>query len=111
MKKKIFLLSIIAILLAFVLVGCTNDFKVSKKGHDSILYAADSTYIAVDGGKSYLYSIKNSRKLTKKGFDKLEYIDSLSDSNENYLLAYNAGDIGYSVVNKKGKQVIVLCKK
>lgn len=108
MKKKMFYFAIIVIALACLLAGCSKDIKVSKKGHELILDAGESTYIAVEDGKSYIYSLKNSKKLTKEGFDRLGYLRiSPEMPSENFLLAYNVGDIGYSVANSKGERIIV----
>ncbi len=107
MKKKVFILAILTVILACLLAACTNDFKVSKKGHDAIIRGSEDTYIAVEDGKSYLYSMKNSKKLTKKGFDELRYLDSyMGDICEDFLFARNDGEIGHMVINQKGEPII-----
>lgn len=111
MKKRIVLTAMIMTVVALILLltGCGKDYKVTKKGHDVIVDASDEVYIAFDDGKSYIYSLKNSKKLTKKGFDTIRFLQTNSAvfRADNYFLAYNTGDLGYSVINKKGDQLIV----
>jgi hypothetical protein len=100
MKKKIIL--IIAIVATFtlfvcVLAGCSDSNTViSKDGHDAIIDAGLNSYIAVDEGKSYLYSLEKSKKIFDDGYDSLSFI---SEYNSNYLIAYNKGDVGMNVLN------------
>ena len=102
MKKNVLLLLIVAVVSLFYLSACTNNYDVSKNGHDDILDSSKQEYIAVDDGKFYLYSIDKTKKLVG-GYDHLEFLD---DTNEKFLLAYNDGDYGYSILDNDGNTLI-----
>lgn len=112
MKKKIILLTITIIILACILTACgTKSISTAKKNHDSINASSVDTYVALDEGKYYLFKTKNSKKVFKTGYDSLSYIGAkvrLNMKNESsaFLLAYNSGDAGFSVINQEGDVLI-----
>lgn len=102
MKKKSILLLIATLLMVFSLSACSKAYNLSKAKHDNIIEAGINEYIALDNEKYYLYCLNNSKKITQ-GYDYLAYVDR---SSVEYLLAYNSGDFGHSIVKNDGNIIL-----
>lgn len=87
--------------LVLILVGCGDkNYEVSKKSYDNVLEAnVNGTFIASDEGKLYLFKM-NGKKVFKTGYDELSFLDN------GYLLARNASDVGYTLLDWSGNVLL-----
>ena len=101
MKKKIMLLILAIAALVLILVGCgEKNYEVSKKSYDNVMEAnVNGTFIASDEGKLYLFKM-NGKKVFKTGYDELSFLEN------GYLLARNASDVGYTLLDWSGNVLL-----
>lgn len=87
--------------LVLILVGCgEKNYEVSKKSYDNVLEAnVNGTFIASDEGKLYLFKM-NGKKVFKTGYDELSFLDN------GYLLARNASETGYALLDWSGNVLL-----
>ena len=87
--------------LVLILVGCGDkNYEVSKKSYDNVLEAnVNGTFIASDEGKLYLFKM-NGKKVFKTGYDELSFLDN------GYLLARNASETGYALLDWSGNVLL-----
>ena len=87
--------------LVLILVGCgEKNYEVSKKSYDNVTEAnVNGTFIASDEGKLYLFKM-NGKKVFKTGYDELSFLEN------GYLLARNASDVGYTLLDWSGNVLL-----
>lgn len=87
--------------LVLILVGCgEKNYEVSKKSYDNVMEAnVNGTFIASDEGKLYLFKM-NGKKVFKTGYDELSFLEN------GYLLARNASDVGYTLLDWSGNVLL-----
>ena len=101
MKKKMMLLILAIAALVLILVGCgEKNYEVSKKSYDNVMEAnVNGTFIASDEGKLYLFKM-NGKKVFKTGYDELSFLEN------GYLLARNASETGYALLDWSGNVLL-----
>lgn len=87
--------------LVLILVGCgEKNYEVSKKSYDNVMEAnVNGTFIASDEGKLYLFKM-NGKKVFKTGYDELSFLEN------GYLLARNASETGYALLDWSGNVLL-----
>jgi hypothetical protein len=102
MKKKIIFMMLI-VALAVLMVSCSSkNYSVSSKSYDNIVSANINDFIAYEDGEYNLYNSEKC-KIICGGYDSLEYVSSYR---KDYLVYYNYGDEGKTLISNDGTIVI-----